>query len=131
MQCPGCGHANDDSARNCIACGKSLQPDMPAAPATTAARTPTVDFVAPGERTHVANHMVWAILATVFVCLPAGIVAIVYAAQVKGKVAAGDIAGARASAHKAAIWCWVSLAISTTLAIAFTLVIYMSLTAYM
>ncbi len=130
MQCPGCGHANDDNARTCIACGMSFQPDAPTAAATKAAGLPMPDIAQPGERLHVANHMLWAILATVLVCLPAGIVAIVHAAQVKAKVAAGDFAGARVSAHKAAVWCWVSLAISTTLAIVFTLVIVMSLTSY-
>ncbi|HTA66587.1 MAG TPA: CD225/dispanin family protein [Xanthomonadaceae bacterium] len=59
-------------------------------------------------RPHVPNNLVWAILCTLFCCLPGGIVAIVYAAQVDGKVAAGDIAGAQASARNAATWCWVS-----------------------
>jgi hypothetical protein len=57
----------------------------------------------------VGNNLVWAILATLFCCLPTGIVAIVYAAQVDSKVSAGDIAGARDSARNAAIWSWVSL----------------------
>ena len=39
----------------------------------------------------VPNNLVWAILSTLFCCLPAGIVSIVYAAQVNGKLAAGDI----------------------------------------
>ena len=45
----------------------------------------------------VPNNLVWAILSTLFCCLPAGIVSIVYAAQVNGKLAAGDIAGAQES----------------------------------
>ncbi len=49
----------------------------------------------------IPNHLVWAILATLFCCLPGGIVSIVYAAQVNGKIAAGDIAGARDSSDKA------------------------------
>lgn len=56
----------------------------------------------------VASHLVWSILTTLLCCLPAGIPAIIYAAQVNGKAAAGDIAGARHSAHIAAVWCWVS-----------------------
>jgi predicted secreted protein len=53
------------------------------------------------------NNLVWAILSTLFCCLPLGIAAIVFAAQVNGKWAAGDIAGAQASAQKArqfALW---------------------------
>lgn len=52
----------------------------------------------------VPNNLVWAILSTLFCCLPAGIVSIVYAAQVNGKLAAGDVAGARDSADKAKKW---------------------------
>ena len=52
----------------------------------------------------VPNHLVWAILTTLFCCLPAGIVSIVYAAQVNGKLAVGDIAGARESSDKAKKW---------------------------
>ena len=33
----------------------------------------------------VPNNLVWAILTTLFCCLPAGIVSIVYAAQVNGR----------------------------------------------
>jgi predicted secreted protein len=47
------------------------------------------------------NNLVWAILSTLFCCLPLGIVSIVYAAQVNGKFAAGDVAGAQESANKA------------------------------
>ena len=53
------------------------------------------------------NHLVWAILSTIFCCLPLGIVSIVFAAQVNSKWAAGDFAGAQDSADKArkfAIW---------------------------
>ena len=39
--------------------------------------------------------------------VPAGIVAIIYAAQVNSKLAAGDVLGAQASARLAKIWSWV------------------------
>ncbi len=53
------------------------------------------------------NHLVWAILSTLFCCLPLGIASIVFAAQVNSKYAAGDIAGAQESSRKArqfALW---------------------------
>ena len=53
------------------------------------------------------NYLVWAILTTLFCCLPLGVVSIVYAAQVNSKYTAGDVAGARASSERAkqfAIW---------------------------
>ena len=37
------------------------------------------------SREYIPNNMVWAILTTLFCCLPFGIVSIVYAAQVDGK----------------------------------------------
>jgi predicted secreted protein len=47
------------------------------------------------------NYLVWAILSTLFCCLPLGIASIVFAAQVNGKYASGDIAGAQDSSAKA------------------------------
>jgi hypothetical protein len=43
--------------------------------------------------------------------MPFGVVAIVFAAQVDGKYAAGDYHGAVDSANKAKTWCWVSFGI--------------------
>jgi len=54
------------------------------------------------------NHLVWAILTTLFCCLPFGIVSIVFAAQVNSKWAAGDVAGAHESSQKARRWAMVS-----------------------
>lgn len=61
-----------------------------------------------GSTVYVPNNLVWAILTTLFCCLPLGIVSIVYAAQVDGKRAAGDIAGARNAARKAGMWALVA-----------------------
>lgn len=95
MYCRKCGVQNDDAAIKCIACGEPLGPTV--APRVAAPK--------------VANHLVWAILTTIFCCLPFGIVAIVYAAQVDGKIAAGDYVGAVETSRKAKTWCWVSFAV--------------------
>ena len=53
------------------------------------------------------NHLVWAILSTIFCCLPLGIASIVFSAQVNSKYAAGDVAGAQDASDKArkfALW---------------------------
>jgi Interferon-induced transmembrane protein len=55
------------------------------------------------------NYLVPAILATIFCCLPFGIVAIVFAAQVNGKYQAGDVAGAQESAQRARTFTFVSV----------------------
>ena len=54
------------------------------------------------------NYLVWAILSTLFCCIPFGIVSIVYSAQVDSKYAMGDYAGAQASAGQAKVWFWVA-----------------------
>ena len=59
-------------------------------------------FQQPGPKP--ANNLVWAILTTLFCCLPFGIVSIVYAAQVDGKYNSGDHAGAVASSKSAKTW---------------------------
>jgi len=64
---------------------------------------------APGEK--IPNYLVQAILVTLCCCLPGGIAAIVYAAQVNTKQAAGDINGALAASANAKKWCWISLAV--------------------
>jgi hypothetical protein len=56
----------------------------------------------------VENYLVFAILATVLCCLPAGIPAIVYAAQVNGKLQVGDVAGAQLASKNAKMWCLIS-----------------------
>jgi hypothetical protein len=54
------------------------------------------------------NYLVEAILVTLFCCLPFGIVAIVYAAQVNTKIEAGDREGAMKASQNAAKWCAIS-----------------------
>jgi hypothetical protein len=101
MFCGQCGTSNADTAAVCVQCGKSLQ--LPIA----AAAMPGGPFT-PAPPVYVPNYLVFAILATVFCCLPAGIPAIVFAAQVNAKVQAGDIAGAQAASRNAKMWSWIS-----------------------
>lgn len=94
MYCPTCGGTNDDGAKFCRACGGSLTLETPEAPPP-----------------HVPNHLVWAILVTIFCCLPFGIVSIVYAAQVDGKLARGDVEGTRQASQNAKTWAWVAFGV--------------------
>ena len=105
MFCPQCGANNADNAAVCVQCGRNLLPVIAPAP------LPITGTVMPPTGTTVPNYLVFAILATVFCCLPTGIPAIIYAAQVNGKLAAGDYAGAQAASNNAKIWCWVSFGI--------------------
>ena len=47
------------------------------------------------------NNMLWAILSTLFCCLPLGIVAIINAAKVDGLYRSGDYSGAQEAANSA------------------------------
>lgn len=90
MFCQKCGKENDSGNNNCSGCGAPLSGQ------------------GQGAREHVPSHLVWAILATLFCCLPTGIVAIVYAAQVSGKLEAGNVAGAWEASNNARMWSWIS-----------------------
>ncbi len=57
-----------------------------------------------GRTPQVSNYLVQSILVALFCCQILGIVGIVYAAQVDGKLRAGDIAGAQYMAEKARTW---------------------------
>lgn len=64
---------------------------------------------------YIPNHLVWAILTTLFCCLPLGIVSIVYSSQVDGKRAAGDLPGAYRASHNAKMWAIYSVIIGPVL----------------
>ena len=102
MFCTQCGANNPDTAAVCMQCGRNLQAATPATPLQA-----TGVVLPPGAT--VQNYLVFAILATVFCCLPAGIPAIIYAAQVNSKLQAGDLAGAQAASNNAKMWCLISL----------------------
>ena len=97
MFCAHCGSPNDDRARVCTTCGTNLTDQ-------------------PGQGgIKIPNYLVQAILVTFCCCLPFGIPAIVFAAQVDGKAASGDIAGARDSSKNAKLWCWIAFALGATI----------------
>ena len=55
-----------------------------------------------------SNYLPQAILSTICCCLPVGIVAIVFAAQVNGKFDSGDRDGAEKAAATAKLWIWIA-----------------------
>ena len=104
MFCKNCGNEIADAAVVCPKYGVSVA-DKSAA-----------------SGTQVANHMVGAILCTLFCCLPCGIVAIVKASQVNTKLAQGDVAGAENAARSAQTWILVAVILGLVVILANVLI---------
>ena len=75
-----------------------------------------------GGTTTVPNYLVPAIIS-IFCCWPLGIVAIIFAAQVNGKVASGDLTGAAEASKKAKMFSFIAIGIGVVIG-----VIYLILT---
>ena len=118
MFCTTCGREVADDARFCDNCGAVIDPQ--ANEPHYAPGMPNPGQAVYHETVNIPNYMTQAILLTIFgamtTCcyfaglptLATGIVAIVFASQVEGKVRVGDINGATDSSRKARTWCWVS-----------------------
>jgi hypothetical protein len=92
--------------------------DAPATPPPYAPPPPVTGVATPMTTTPPAvappkpnNNLVGAILVTLFCCWPLGIPSIVFAAQVDGKYASGNYAGAEESAKKSRLFMWWALGI--------------------
>lgn len=132
VYCPRCGIQNADDSKTCISCGNDLRTwgstgdeQQPAAQKPPYPQQPQAPQPYPGQPygppQQIPNYLPQAIILTVVgVCcwiLPtaAGIPAIVFAAQVNTKLAAGDVPGALHSSRLARIWCWVSFGLVVTI----------------
>ena len=68
----------------------------------------------PNSPATVPNYLIPAILS-LFCCFPLSIVAIIFAAQVNGKIAAGDIQGAMDSSKKAKMFSFIAIGLGVAL----------------
>lgn len=137
--CPRCGESVETSDRFCIACGQDLatyrrlwpeaqtattqtaQPTRPPSSATSAGAPPVAaplsatpaleDAEHTPDKPRIQTYSGWAaaLLAVCWTAFWAAIPALKYAGQAELLLEAGDIPGARESAEKAKIWCWVTL----------------------
>jgi hypothetical protein len=110
VYCPTCGANNADNAAVCVQCGRTLNAMVPAVA--------------------VPNYLVFAILVTVFCCLPTGIAAIIYAAQVNNKLQVGDIAGAQQASKNAKMWVLISVGAALLLMCAYILFIVLTVMSH-
>ena len=92
MYCINCGTQNDDNAWKCVQCGNVLYRRQAAVP-SFAGREAQQTIVIP-------DYLIPAILCTVFCCMPLGIPAIVFAAQVQTYKANGKIKEALEASKK-------------------------------
>jgi len=81
---------------------------------------------ASGSTTAVPNYLVLAIIS-LFCCLPLGVVAIIFAAQVNGKVAAGDTAGALEASRKAKMFSYISIGLGLAGIICYVLLLLLGI----
>lgn len=70
----------------------------------------------PAEGMHekVSNYLVLSIIATIC-CFPLGVIGLIFAAQVNGKVTAGDMAGAMDASKKAKLFSYIGLGLGILL----------------
>jgi len=120
LNCPNCGTSNLDTASICVNCGKSLSggpahsytpPSAPPSSHTPPRPPGGGSYGAPPAGEPIPNYLVQSIIVTLCCCLPLGVVAIIFAAQVNSKLAAGDLAGARDASAKAKMFCWIAFGI--------------------
>ncbi len=103
MFCRKCGVINADTDLYCAQCGATLEPAKQAFKPTKS----------------IPNHLALAILVTISCCVPFGILAIIYAAQVNPRIMEGDYAAAMDASKKAAIWCWIGFGVGLAVLLPF------------
>lgn len=99
MFCTSCGVARADNATVCTNCNERIRRFPP--------------------RPQVNNYLVQAVLTAFCCCMPIGVVAIVYAAQVNSKLHAGDVGGAQEASEKAKMWCWIAFGAGALIGLAY------------
>jgi predicted secreted protein len=135
LYCPNCGAENSEDATYCANCGNDLQKietpgmDVPPPPQPGPQPGTQPSYAPQSAQASVPNYLVQAILTTIFCCLPFGIVSIVYAAQVNGKVAAGDHAGALQSSRSARMWAWIAFAAGLVAGVGYLLLVFLGVIA--
>lgn len=122
--CIQCGQPIEGDSSFCTNCGAPVQPEtQPQEPQPTAQQPQPQPVqqqpVGPKPR----NFLALSILATLFCCLPFGIPAIIFAAQVDSNWNAGRYQEARDASRKAKTWMLVSVILGALIVIAYTALI--------
>jgi hypothetical protein len=109
MKCSKCGVENSvlNNANICVNCSEAL------ANAEEQSESP------------IRNYLIQSVLVTICCCMPLGIPAIVFAAQVNSKLDAGNLRGAAEASRQAKLFCWLafSLGLAGSILYIFSLVV--------
>jgi hypothetical protein len=114
VNCPNCGASNLENASICVNCGRALAGGGAAQTYTPPPPPPNSFTGGPSPQptgAQIPNYLIQSILVTLCCCLPLGVVAIIFAAQVNSKLSLGDVAGARDASDKAKLFCWIGFGI--------------------
>ncbi|MDR0738405.1 MAG: CD225/dispanin family protein [Prevotellaceae bacterium] len=119
--CSNCGEPNPDHARFCAKCGCEIQSGVsgttPSPASASSQYTLTPDDVMP-------NTYLWqSIVVTILCCLPLGIPAIVYAAQVERYYTQGNVDAAQRASNNAKNFCIAALASGLAIYVAYIIYI--------
>jgi hypothetical protein len=122
MFCAGCGTNLKTTDQYCFQCGRETGPagkatrveafatgPLPVPPPSAADPAPGPVRRAVSMARQIPSYLPQAIVVTLFCCMPLGLVSVVYASQVSGKLQAGDERGAMRSSDHAKNWAWASL----------------------
>jgi hypothetical protein len=116
--CSVCASPNPDAAGFCVQCGAKLDGAvsgfaLPSPPPGSTVPPPSAPALpgSPPVVITIPTYLAPAIVVTILCCVPLGIPAIIFAAQVNGRVTSGDVAGAMEASRKAKMWCWIAFGV--------------------
>lgn len=101
MYCTQCGNPRADNAIVCANCGERVR-----------------RYPAPKQ---VPNYLVQSVLVTLCCCMPLGIVALIFAAQVNSKLAGGDVPGAMQASKNAKLFSIIGLVCGLVVAVIYAI----------
>lgn len=106
MFCPNCDSQVPNGAAFCEKCGVQFKASPVAKKRSSGGGGGSRGGAAP------PSYLVLSILATMFCCLPTGIVAIIKSTQVGGALARGDYNAAQEASSAAMKWCVISFVLA-------------------